>query len=65
MSETVATAEDFPAFVERRFGGKLLSGWHSPDGKACLHEAWNVAGPQPGYADGCAGGAGGKEATNV
>jgi len=39
----VISAEEFPAFVERRFGGKLKAGKHSPDGAACLHEAVNVA----------------------
>ncbi len=33
---------DFATFVEQRFHGKLYSGSHDPNGKACLHEALNV-----------------------
>ncbi|MGH7187179.1 MAG: hypothetical protein ACREIB_12995, partial [Pseudomonadota bacterium] len=43
MTPTTIPATDFPAFVAERFGGKLTEGAHSPDGAACLHEAWNVA----------------------
>jgi hypothetical protein len=32
----------FAEFVQQRFGGKLYLGSHSPNGKACLHEALNV-----------------------
>jgi len=32
----------FEEFVKTRFGGKLYRGSHSPNGKACLHEALNV-----------------------
>lgn len=38
----IAPAADFPTFVAERFGGKLYSGKHEPNGKACLHEAINV-----------------------
>ena len=31
------------AFVKKRFGGKIFSGCHSPDGKACILEACSIA----------------------
>jgi hypothetical protein len=37
----------FAEFVESRFGGKLYSGSHDPNGKACLHEALNVYQEKP------------------
>jgi hypothetical protein len=38
----VKTADEFPVFVAERFGGKLMKGAHTPNGKACVHEAINV-----------------------